>query len=292
MGNIILLSENQAEGIVANKVNINAESTIQKGKVFVMGDIHGAYKALLQCFERSGFDYENDTLIQVGDVADGWSEVYECVEELLKVKNLIALKGNHDDWFNDFIVHGIHPVSWSQGGFGTAISYLRQIDKEDLIQPKMTGFVTALNPDDIPPTHQRFFRNQHLYYIDDKNRCFVHGGFNRHMKFRGQLAYTYYWDRDLWFSALSFNATEKSLVMKDDEFGGKFKMKDKFLEVFIGHTDTNNWKTDSYMKAANIYNLDCGAGWSGRLCMMNVDTKEAFYSDNVQKLYPNEKGRH
>ena len=25
-----------------------------------MGDIHGAYKALLQCLKRSRFDYEND----------------------------------------------------------------------------------------------------------------------------------------------------------------------------------------------------------------------------------------
>ena len=37
-------------------------------KTFVIGDIHGAYKALLQCFERSGFDYEKDHLIVLGDV--------------------------------------------------------------------------------------------------------------------------------------------------------------------------------------------------------------------------------
>ena len=40
-------------------------------RTFVMGDIHGAYNALLQCLKRSGFDYENDQLIQLGDVADG-----------------------------------------------------------------------------------------------------------------------------------------------------------------------------------------------------------------------------
>lgn len=33
-----------------------------------MGDIHGAYKALQQCLERSKFNYENDKLIQLGDV--------------------------------------------------------------------------------------------------------------------------------------------------------------------------------------------------------------------------------
>lgn len=55
-------------------------------RTFAMGDIHGAHKALVQCLERCNFNNEIDTLIQLGDVADGWSETYECVEELLKIK--------------------------------------------------------------------------------------------------------------------------------------------------------------------------------------------------------------
>jgi serine/threonine protein phosphatase 1 len=47
-------------------------------RAFVIGDLHGAYKALEQCLDRSGFDYENDVLIQLGDIADGYPEVYEC----------------------------------------------------------------------------------------------------------------------------------------------------------------------------------------------------------------------
>ena len=59
-----------------------------------MGDSHGAYKAFLQVMERSGFDYENDRLICLGDVSDGWPEVPELVEELLKIKNLVWVRGN------------------------------------------------------------------------------------------------------------------------------------------------------------------------------------------------------
>jgi len=44
------------------------------GRTLVIGDIHGAYKALVQCLERSGFDKEKDTLITIGDVCDGWHE--------------------------------------------------------------------------------------------------------------------------------------------------------------------------------------------------------------------------
>jgi serine/threonine protein phosphatase 1 len=40
-------------------------------RTFAIGDIHGAYKAMMQCFERSGFDYKKDHLIVMGDVCDG-----------------------------------------------------------------------------------------------------------------------------------------------------------------------------------------------------------------------------
>jgi len=29
-------------------------------KTYAIGDIHGAFKALIQCFERSKFDYKKD----------------------------------------------------------------------------------------------------------------------------------------------------------------------------------------------------------------------------------------
>ena len=45
-------------------------------KTYAIGDIHGAYKALIQCFERSKFDYKNDRLIVMGDVCDGYPEAF------------------------------------------------------------------------------------------------------------------------------------------------------------------------------------------------------------------------
>lgn len=279
-------------------------------RTFVMGDIHGAYLALLQCLERSGFNKEEDVLIQLGDVVDGWGQVYECVEELLTIKNLIAIKGNHDDEFWQWITYGLHRWNWQQGAEATARSYIAHAERKDIIfENKFSGNKTNLTTWDIPRTHQRFFDKQPLYYIDtERNICFVHGGFNRHIDFKGQSPHVYYWDRDLWMTALSF---------KDSKY--KFKMHTPFTEVFIGHTTTNNWtKTitvcekedadsinmqgdinfykkvipiEEPMHAANIWNLDTGAGFSGKLTMMDIDTKECYQSDNVKLLYPNERGR-
>lgn len=85
-------------------------------RTFVIGDIHGAHKALVQCLERCGFDRTKDRLITLGDVCDGWPEVKECVDELLTIENRIDIVGNHDLWFYQYMITGIHPDNWRQGG--------------------------------------------------------------------------------------------------------------------------------------------------------------------------------
>jgi serine/threonine protein phosphatase 1 len=235
---------------------------------FVIGDIHGAYKALKQCLIRSNFNYENDLLITLGDICDGWSEVYECVEELLKIKNRIDIRGNHDEWFLTYIENGIHGSGWNQGAGATLESY----SKREML---------------IPLSHSNFFKYQINYYVDDRNRCFVHGGFNRHLPINSQSEpRIYYWDRDLWLAALSFKSSKNS-----NESTFKFKIKDNFDSVFIGHTTTMNWDTDQPMKASCILNLDTGAGFAGKLTIINVDTFQYWQSDNVRSLYPDETGR-
>jgi serine/threonine protein phosphatase 1 len=128
-----------------------------------MGDIHGAHKALIQCLERSGFDNEKDTLIQLGDVADGWPEVPECVETLLGIKNLIAIRGNYDMWTRQWLEYGERHRVWvQQGGQATLDAYVR------------TGKVAD-------ERHRQFFINQCTYFYDEAaNRVFVHGGFTSH----------------------------------------------------------------------------------------------------------------
>lgn len=250
-------------------------------RTFVMGDIHGAHKALVQCLERSGFNREEDTLIQLGDICDGWNEVYECVEELFSIKNLIPIRGNHDDWFMEFHHTGHHGSQWEHGASATAFSYLRASGNKFL-----TGTPKSLLPSMVDPAHRKFFEDQVMYHIDDKNRLFIHGGFNRHEGLELTMPWMYFWDRDLWNGALSWESMAKG---SRDRY--PYKIKGGYPTIFIGHTTTVNWGTDQPMKAANIWNLDTGAGFKGRLTIMDVDTEQFWQSDPVQELYPDQKGR-
>lgn len=247
---------------------------------FVMGDIHGAHRALQQCLERASFNYSEDFLIQLGDVADGFDEVYECVEELFKIKNLVAIKGNHDEWFNQFCQTGYHEQHWSQGGKGTVNSYLKHKDrKPNFITSKFFGFNVNFDPADVPEKHKNFFLNQSLYHVDEVNNCFVHAGFNRYQSFFEQREETYYWDRSLFIDAVEYEQLKKK--MPDIEF----EIATPFNRIYIGHTSTVIWKTDVPITAANVVNMDTGAGWGGRLSMLELGTETLFQSDTVTELY-------
>lgn len=251
-------------------------------RTFVIGDIHGAYRALKQVLEHCGIDRKKDRLIVLGDVCDGWTETYECVEELLTIENRIDLLGNHDEWFVRWLNGAPHPDHWIQGGYATAESYMRHAECEQAMSgSRHYGYMTTLLPADIPFAHRVFFTGMHLYHVQD-NRAFVHAGFNRDYTLEDNeqsCPYVLYWDRDLWKQARSAGKT------------GKLKTAEDFAEIFIGHTTCENIDAMRPVFAGGVWNLDTGGGWSGKLTIMEVETKEYWQSDVVTTLYPEVSGR-
>lgn len=76
------------------------------GKVAVVGDLHGDYQSLQRIL--ASVDLESDLLVFLGDYADRGPdgvEVIRTVTELRKKhpQNVIALKGNHEDFTEDGI---------------------------------------------------------------------------------------------------------------------------------------------------------------------------------------------
>lgn len=253
---------------------------------WVIGDIHNAYKALKQVFDRTPLE-EGDTIISLGDIVDGWSQAYECVDFLIQAKskyNMIFLQGNHDEWFNCWLqdLCNDHP-GVTQGGRATMISYADKLKCPWF--DTYVGLRTSLRPMFIPDNHKQFFANQQLYYLDSQNRLFVHGGFDRNYSrevLERDEPSSFYWDRELWNKALSAESYNQDKINTIEDY----------KEIFIGHTTTLMWGKNTPMKAANVWNLDTGAGGSkGKLTMMNVDTKEYYQSDIVGELYNKEKGR-
>tara|TARA_R110000824_G_scaffold105368_5_gene249328 strand:- start:6917 stop:7708 length:792 start_codon:yes stop_codon:yes gene_type:complete len=253
------------------------------GRIFVIGDIHGAHKALVQVLERCEFDYENDQLITIGDIVDGWGDSYMVVEELLKIKNRIDIIGNHDAGFRGFIENGVHEQSWAMGGLSTAKSYAKaggfdlKFIQKGLNFHRKPMYTLNLNNGDIPEEHKKFFKGQHKYYKDQDNNVFVHAGFNPMHPIGGQLEYTLMWDRHLWSKHLSIRDTAMKILYAEE-----------YKHIFIGHTSTTFAGSYQPLTIDKLTNLDTGAGGGGYLSIMDVDTHEYFQSDYVPDLYPDD----
>lgn len=225
-----------------------------------MGDSHGGFKSIIQCLERSKFNKKKDALIHLGDITDGFSEPFKSIKELMSIKNLISITGNHDIWIRDFLSYGHAPEIWlSQGGLATLKDFQNSnLDKDEIHKIR------------------KFFKNQKLYYIDKKNRLFVHGGYIFE-NIKSNTEDILYWDRSLWQTAQSGNMSQNQP-----------KILDVYKEIYIGHTTTYGKYGDKPVNKCNVWNLDQGGGHEGVLSIMDINTKKSWQSDKMSELYPGE----
>ena len=130
----------------------------------------------------------------------------------------------------------------------------------------------------VPKTH-RALLNGAAPYLELDNKLFVHGGFDPGLDMNKQDPQLLMWDRDLFAEAV-----RTSKKNPDHRFG-------KWEDIFIGHTPSQMYKSLEPIHACNVWDLDTGGGWSGKLTLMDMDSHEYWQSDLVPTLYPNVAGR-
>lgn len=240
------------------------------GRTLAIGDIHGGLKGLEQALERAKIA-EDDHLIFLGDYVDGWSQSKETVDYLLLLSRkhtCTLLRGNHDDLVHQWLNGGKINEKWLiHGGRSSIASYTCITEAERKL-------------------HLKFYENLTNYYIDTKNRLFIHAGFqNLHGPEYEWHPTAYYWDRTLWETVVAMDTT----ISKDDPRYPKRLT--NFREIFIGHTPVTRIGEETPTQFANVWNVDTGAAFKGAISVLNVDTKEFWQSDPIYTLYPDEKGR-
>lgn len=239
----------------------------------VIGDIHGGLRALHQIMERAKVN-PNDTLIFLGDYVDGWSQSPQVIDFLMDLnqkQKCIFIRGNHDelllDWLTGNTKNIDEPMWYKHGGEATVSAY------SDV-------------PESRKKLHIGFLQSLQNYYLDAKNRLFVHAGFTN----MNGVSYEYYpkyfyWDRTLWETALALNEN-----IQPDSFFYPRRLK-LYPEVYIGHTPVTRIGETTPIKKACVWNIDTGAAFLGPLTILDVDTKEYWQSEPLPHLYPTEKGR-
>lgn len=143
----------------------------EKGRLFVVGDIHGCYDELMQRLEQINFDFQNDLLIAVGDLVDRGSDSLKCLN-LIDEPWFKAILGNHEEmcvrsYGGDPVIQEMH--AQHGGEWFYALSHEEQRDVVDQClrlpialevsyQNKLYGFVHA----DIRYNHWDVFKQEIL----------------------------------------------------------------------------------------------------------------------------------
>lgn len=239
-------------------------------KTVVIGDIHGGFKGLSQLIERANLPL-GTKYIFVGDYVDGWSESAEVISYLMdfsKENDCLFLRGNHDELLYKYLKSGESSEMWLRQGGESSVKSYSKLSKAETEE------------------HFQFFENLINYHVDTENRLFLHAGFtNQHGPEHEFYPNLVYWDRTLWEMVC---AMDTSVEENEDKYPKRLKL---FNEIYIGHTPVTRVGFDEPANFANVWNVDTGAAFKGKISMLDIDSKEIWQSDAVYSLYPNEKGR-
>ena len=239
-------------------------------RTLVIGDIHGGLRALHQIMERAVVT-TNDTLVFLGDYVDGWSQSPQVIDYLIaldKNQKCIFIRGNHDELLLNWLSESKDNLQWyNHGGEATVMAYATVSAEKKLVH---IDFLKSLQP----------------YYLDSQNRLFVHAGFTN----MNGVTYEYYprffsWDRTLWETALSL---DENLKRSSDYYPRRLTL---YKEIYIGHTPTTRIGETTPVNKACVWNIDTGAAFTGKLTILDINTKEYWQSDPLNELYFDEKGR-
>lgn len=162
-------------------------------KYYVTADIHGFYTPFFQALTASGFFQDNEPhkLIILGDLFDRGTEAKQLQEFVLKLmedKQVILIRGNHEDLFQEMITidEGLpysHHVS--NGTYDTAL----QLTGYDIAMARIRNY-------DFAEAAQQTPYYKHLFpvmvdYYETKHYIFTHGWLP---SIKGRSGYSYYSD--------------------------------------------------------------------------------------------------
>lgn len=221
-----------------------------KGRTYVLGDLHGNYKGLIEVLIKCHFNYELDTLIFLGDLADGWGEANKCVDVFLRMNNFYFVIGNHDLFLMKWLKNGIIDNRWFN------------------FKKTLPQFTSKRNKNKL----RKILKDAKPYFILN-GKMFCHGGFNPKKPLNKQKNITYSINRRLYSISKQYENQKLKInpICKKD-----------VTHIFIGHTPTQNHRPDF---KSNLINLDTGGGSCGKLTIMDVNNFEYWQSRPSRSLY-------
>ncbi len=146
------------------------DKSVDHGKIFAVGDIHGCHEKLINLMNRLPYDRHADMLIFMGDYINRGPQSREVIDYLLELKRqckkVIFLKGNHEHVLLQYARTKDQEYLW----------LLRSMDVEPTLKSYSNAdFQTLSDLSFLPATH-RDFMDGLLPYYRTEDYLFIHAG--------------------------------------------------------------------------------------------------------------------
>lgn len=137
-------------------------------KFFVVSDIHGHYKPLIEALNTAGFEKDNPEhyFVGCGDFFDRGGQPYEVMNFIMNLERKILVRGNHE-WLleqccyrGDYASHDL-----SNGTVGTIMAFAEHDPRNSYYFPECADYALK---------RTRAFREMMVPYFETKNYIFVH----------------------------------------------------------------------------------------------------------------------
>lgn len=212
-----------------------------KGKLWVVGDIHGCHTLLMNTLKEKNFDFDNDLLVSVGDLIDRGYENLKCVE-LLSNKWFTSVRGNHED----LCINGLSDESYKRCHISNGGEWFYMLDGQAMynIAKTFAGLPVVL---EVNHNGRKFgFVHGHIEQNDWQE---FKDSFNQESSMSRNPAELAMWGRE----RLNPDATQYEHVSGVDA-------------VFMGHSVVSQ-----VCKRDNCYYIDVGSCFYGRLAVICLD---------------------
>ncbi|MFD1066600.1 metallophosphoesterase family protein [Oceanobacillus locisalsi] len=148
-------------------------------RILAISDVHGCYQELVELLQLNNYNPEEDQLILLGDYIDRGPEPKRTVAYIMELveEGAIALRGNHDQMFLDFINSedaNKEQLYLMNGGMDTLKSYIgREHFPERVTRADLPSVREQIKENDRD--HVEFLSNL-PYYYETENHLFIHAG--------------------------------------------------------------------------------------------------------------------
>lgn len=223
---------------------------------YVLSDIHGHYDCYLDFLRWSRFS-ENDTLYIIGDALNRGSQSIPLIQDIMRRKNGILLKGNHELMALPTFDNLMYQSRETQKEIIQDELAIAAIGQEETLR----DFCTLSTQEQINIIS--YISRLPLYEeitINGTNYILVHGG----LPDFSEIPLEYYDENDLMFGPHDFSINHYNDGSK----------------IIVGHLPTkfiDGAEPDKIYHINDTIAIDCGCGFGGQLGILCLDTMEEMY---------------